>query len=378
MKLLFVIKTLALAGGGTERVVADVTAALAERGHDITLVSFDRPEDEPFYRLHPAVRRRPLGIGDTRRRTGMGEAVRRMAALRRLVGETRPDVTVGFMHSVYIPLGLALLGTGIPLVASEHISYAHYRTVPLQAPLLRLAPFLAQAITAISPAIRDGFPSSIRKHMTVVPNPVSANVRARADVRGEDRTSRTLLAVGRLEDQKDHRTLIRAFAEIAGDFPDWRLRIVGEGELRPDLEALVRRHRLEGRVALPGAISEIGEEYEAAQLFVMSSSYESFGLTSAEALAHGLPVIGFADCPGTNELVQEGVNGRLVEGADRATALAAGLAGLMRSPGERERLGAAGPASIECFAPERITDVWEALLNRVIARHPASNSMERE
>jgi len=207
---------------------------------------------------------------------------------------------------------------------------------------------------------------------------VSANVRARADVRGEDRTSRTLLAVGRLEDQKDHRTLIRAFAEIAGDFPDWRLRIVGEGELRPDLEALVRRHRLEGRVALPGAISEIGEEYEAAQLFVMSSSYESFGLTSAEALAHGLPVIGFADCPGTNELVQEGVNGRLVEGADRATALAAGLAGLMSSPGERERLGAAGPASIECFAPERITDVWEALLNRVIARHPASNSMERE
>ena len=367
MRLLFVIKTLALPGGGTERVVADLTAALAERGNDITLVSFDRPEDEPFYSLHPSVSRRPLGIGDTRRHTGPVEAVRRISALRRLARELRPDVAVGFMHSVYIPLGLALLGTGIPMLASEHIAFAHYHSRPLQRVVLRLTPLLARATTVLSPAIRDEFPSSLRQHMVVVPNPVTARGAGRADPGGQDRPTKTLLAVGRLEDQKDHRTLIRAFALIAGEFPDWRLRIVGEGELRQELESLVRQLELDDRIALPGASTKIGEEYEAAQLFVMPSSYESFGLTSAEALAHGLPLIGFADCPGTNELVQDGVNGRLVKGPDRVAALAAGLARMMASPDERQRLGAAGPASIESFAPERITDVWVDLLGRVAA-----------
>jgi glycosyltransferase involved in cell wall biosynthesis len=65
--------------------------------------------------------------------------------------------------------------------------------------------------------------------------------------------------------------------------------------------------------------------------------------------------------------VRDGVNGRLVEGPDRIAALAVGLAQMMASPDERRRLGAAGPASIENFAPERIADVWLDLLSRVAA-----------
>jgi GalNAc-alpha-(1->4)-GalNAc-alpha-(1->3)-diNAcBac-PP-undecaprenol alpha-1,4-N-acetyl-D-galactosaminyltransferase len=365
MKLLLAIKATALAGGGTERVVSQVSAALAERGHDVTLASFDRPGDPPFYTIHPSVRQRRLGIGDIGRGTGPGEAMKRIAALRRLALEIRPDVAVGFMHSSYIPLGLALVGTGIPLVASEHISYDHYRTRRFQAALLRLAPLVARAITVLSPSVRAGFPAAMRSRMTVVPNPVSVDVRQSADVVGNERPVKTLLAVGRLEDQKDHSTLIAAFARIAADFPDWRLRIVGEGVLRAQLEAQRRRLGLEDRVALPGAIRDVAAEYAAAQLFAMPSSYESFGLTTAEALGHGLPVIGFADCPGTNELIRDGVNGLLVAGPDRAAALADGLARLMASPELRAGLGAAGPASIEAFAPERVADIWEELLSRV-------------
>jgi glycosyltransferase involved in cell wall biosynthesis len=63
--------------------------------------------------------------------------------------------------------------------------------------------------------------------------------------------------------------------------------------------------------------------------------------------------------------VKDGVNGLLVEGQDRAAALAQGLADLMRSPAQRQRLGAAGPASIADFAPERVADQWEKLLSRI-------------
>ncbi len=364
MRLLFAIKTLALAGGGTERVLADLTSALAQRGHAVTVLTFDRHGIEPFYTFERTVRRVALGIGEVGRGTRPSEAARRVLALRRLAKEVKPDVAVGFMHSAYIPLGLALVGTGVPVIASEHIAYDHYRTRPLQAALLRLTPSLARAITVLSPAIRDGFPPSLRRRMVVVPNPVSAQDRRPADVSGDGRPQRTLLAVGRLEEQKDHRTLIGAFGRIAGDFPDWRLRIVGEGSLRGELEAQVARLGLDGRIGLPGATTRIDDEYVAAQLFAMPSSYESFGLTTAEALSHGLPVVGFADCPGTNELIRDEVNGLLVAGADREAALATGLAALMASAERRRLLAAAAPASIDGFALARVVDLWEQLLAR--------------
>jgi len=369
MKLLFAIKTLTMPGGGAERVAAQVSAALTDRGHDVAVASFDPPASAPFYDFDPRVERLSLGIGDVLRRTGPGEALRRMRALRRLARDRRPDVAVGFMHSIYLPMGPALLGTGVPLVASEHIAFAHYRTRPLQAALLRLAPFFASTITVLSPAIRDGFPASLRRRMTVVPNPVRAPAGERADVVAEGR-AKTLLAVGRLEPQKDQATLIDAFARIADRFADWRLRIVGEGVLRPRLEEQIRTLGLHDRITLPGASRAIGGEYAAAQLFAMPSTYESFGLTTAEALGHGLPVVGFADCPGTNELVRDGVNGRLAAGPDRAAALAGALAELMAAPARRRELAAAAPASIEPFGIERIADIWERLLRRAAAGRP--------
>jgi glycosyltransferase involved in cell wall biosynthesis len=272
------------------------------------------------------------------------------------------------MHSAYIPLGLALLGSGIPVVASEHIAYDHYRTRPLQAALLRLTPLLVRAVTVISPAIRNGFPPMLRRRMAVIPNPVGMQGRRAADLSGEAGPMKTLLSVGRLEEQKDHRTLIDAFARIASGFPDWRLRIVGEGGLRSNLEAQVERLGMADRISLPGATSDIEEEYAAAQLFAMPSSYESFGLATAEALSHGLPVVGFADCPGTNELIQDGVNGLLVQGPDRAAALAEGLADLMSSSARRKELGVAGTASMSDFAPERVADRWEKLLIAIADR----------
>ena len=371
MKLLFAIKTLALPGGGSERVLADLTGALAGRGHEVSLASFDAADAEPFYPIAREVRRIALGLGDVSRHTSAASGLRRIAALRRLARRGRPDVAIGFMHSAYIPLGLALLGTGIPMIASEHIAFEHYRSRRLEKALLRLTPCLARTTTVISPVIRDEFPAALRRHMTVMPNPVSPRDRRHADVGGEGRPWKTLLAVGRLEPQKDHRILIGAFARIAGDFPDWRLRIVGEGALRGALEAQAAATGRGDRISLPGARAAIDEEYVDAQLFAMPSIYESFGLTTAEALSHSLPVVGFADCPGTNELVRHGVNGLLVGGSDREAALAQGLAELMAAPERRRALGAAGPDSVAAFAPEAIVERWEALLESLVSARRA-------
>ena len=369
MKLLFVIKSLSLRGGGAERVLAEVSGGLAARGHDVTVASFDSPDAEDFYRFAPPIRRIRFGIGSSDQRSGTGETLRRIRALRRLARREVPDAAIGFMHSAYIPLGLALIGTGIPSVASEHIVYGHYDDRRVERGLLGLIPMFVHSVTAISEEMRRGFPARIRRKMVIVPNPVAAAGGARADVRGGP--EKIVLTVGRLEEQKDHRTLVAAFARIAGRFPEWRMRIVGEGILRPALEAQIDGLRLEGRITLPGATADIAGEYARAQIFVMSSTYESFGLATAEAMAHGVPAIGFADCPGTNELIVDGENGLLVAGDDRPAVLAAGLARLMGSAEERIRMGAAAPARIEPFAPERVVDRWEALLSAAAQGLPA-------
>jgi glycosyltransferase involved in cell wall biosynthesis len=100
----------------------------------------------------------------------------------------------------------------------------------------------------------------------------------------------------------------------------------------------------------------------------MPSIYESFGLATAEALAFRVPAVGFADCPGTNELIQDGRNGILVGGPDAVHALAEGLSRLMDSAPLRAQLGQAGPDSVRRFSLAAVADRWEEVLRTVAAR----------
>jgi glycosyltransferase involved in cell wall biosynthesis len=363
VKLLLCIKQLHAAAGGAERVFCTLSSELASRGHSVTVISFDAPHQAPFYGLDPRVRRASLAIGDASRSAGIVETLRRMAALRAFVRSEQPDVVVGFMHSMFVPLALALWGTRIPIIGSEHIVPEHYASRPLQYLLLVLTAPLLTAMTVLSEAIRQRYPGCLRRRMQVVPNPVhvvDTSVPASADS-----ANPVLLSVGRLDVQKDHATLLRAFAQLS--LPSWQLRIVGDGPLRVELTQLAATLGVSSRVSMPGVTQEIDSEYRRAQAFVLSSRYESFGLATAEAMSHGLPVVGFADCPGTNELISNGQTGLLVDpGSDRVSALAGALRTLLADATLRRRLGDAGRRAIgDRFSMARVGDVWERLLVKV-------------
>jgi glycosyltransferase involved in cell wall biosynthesis len=362
MKIIFAIKAMNNPGGGAERVLAEVASGLAEMGYEIVLISFDAADGQSYYPLHQNIKRIALGIGDTTRPATLLETSRRILELRKIITGLKPDIVVGFMHSMFIPLGIALLGSSIPLVASEHVVPQHYVTRPLERLLLKITPWLSSVITVVSEQARAAYPALLQKHMVVIPNPVSIRADGSADTIGSER--KVLLTVGRLSAEKDHITLIRAFAGIADNFPDWDLRIIGEGELRTLLKNEINRLHLQGRVQMPGSKSAIYNEYSQAQLFVVSSRYESFGLAAAEALAHGLPVIGFADCTGINTLIRHDENGILVEGKDRVQALAEGLQSLMSDPARRNRLGSQAKTSINNLDLSVIVGMWQELLKK--------------
>ncbi|OSQ40467.1 glycosyltransferase family 4 protein [Thalassospira mesophila] len=368
MRLVFATKALSSAGGGAERVFVEVVNGLAARGHDIHVMTSDQPGQVSFYPLDAKVNWITLGIGKIDQQATLRDIITRMWQYRHRISRLRPNAVVAFMHSTFIPLGISLAGTGIPVVASEHILPAHYATRPVEKALLAIMPWFTQRITVVSDQVRREYPKNLRNIMEAISNPVTIEVNRRADVTGQGKTRKTLLSVGRLADQKDHITLIEAFARIAPRLPDWDLRIVGNGELREKLERCVKKLEMSNRIFLPGATPHISEEYASAQLFVLPSLYESLGLVLIEALLHGLPAVGFADCAGVNTLIQPQHNGVLVSGPDRVASLAETLERLMMDDAAREALVVRGNELPRNFSLSKVLDRWEELLKDVSSK----------
>jgi glycosyltransferase involved in cell wall biosynthesis len=124
-----------------------------------------------------------------------------------------------------------------------------------------------------------------------------------------------ILAVGSLKAQKNQELLIRAFSKLRVTY-NAKLIILGEGELRGELERLIKVLKLESRVSLPGFRENPYPFFQSADMFVMSSNWEGFGNVIVEALECGIPVVS-TDCPsGPAEILEGGRYGQLVPVGD--------------------------------------------------------------
>lgn len=362
MRLLFVIKALHAVSGGAERVLAELTAELAERGHDVHILCFDRPNDKPFYKFSDKVSFINKGVGSPLHKTSPKEFIERAFIIRKTAKDLQPDIVIGFMHSAFVTCSFALWDKKTPVIASEHIVTDHYKERKFEFWMLRISAFLFQKMTVISDQIKTHYPKTMHDKIVAISNPVSSPIVT------DKKKQNVILSVGRLEEQKDHQTLISAFALIAHELPDFQLRIVGDGSLKDKLQKQIENVGLSERIALTGNIRDIHHEYQKAHIFVMPSRYESFGLATAEAMTYGLPCIGFVDCPGTNELIQNGKSGILVDPGthkDRAKNLAAAISGLIQDDKKATKLGKAGQKSIAQYQIKTITDHWEELFKEV-------------
>lgn len=346
----------------------NIMNAMSERGHDVTLFTWDLADATPFFAMNESIRWYRLDRGHAGRKAGNSLRARRALAFRRFARSMQPDVAIGFQHGAWLFAEVSLLGCDLPVILAERNAPDQYdytragkhRGLIFQS--MRSAP----AITVQSPKYVDRYPAYLRSRMVVIPNPVYPPHRFAEP--GAERTRFTLLSVGRLSYQKNYPVLFDAFGRLAPSHPEWDLRIVGEGEDRGALEALIADSGLEGRVAMEGAVNDVGEWYAAADLFCLSSRWEGFPNTLAEALAHGLPAVAFAGCAGTDDLIEHGKNGLLAPGNGDPAALAAALGGLMSDAGRRAGMGASARSVGRRFDPERIYDRWERLFWRFRVR----------
>ena len=171
-------------------------------------------------------------------------------------------------------------------------------------------------------------------------------------------TSTTALAAGQLIPRKGFDLLVNAWAGVAREHPEWRLRVLGSGAQRAELEAAVAAAGLTDVVTFAGFTPDLAGELAAASMFVLSSRSEGFPMVVLEAMAAGLPVVAF-DCPtGPRELVDDGVTGLLVPRRDTA-ALAAAVSRVAADPDLRHRMGAAAIERARLFDAESVATRWE-------------------
>jgi glycosyltransferase involved in cell wall biosynthesis len=355
--------------GGVERMAILLMNAMVERGHDVSLFTWDEANARAYYPMSEAIRWNRLDMGDPGTSAGVALRLRRMRRFRRFATSSGPDAVVAFQHGPFLFAASSMLGTRVPQVLAERNAPDRfdYLRVGRRRGMVFRTMRLATAVTVQFESYIRRYPSYLRNRIVAIPNPVyGVDAYAQPDA---DRKQRTLLSVGRLSYQKNLSTLLRAFARASADCPDWRLRIVGEGEERRALETLADELGIRQRVSMDGPAREVSAEYRAADLFCLPSRWEGFPNAIAEAMAHGLPVVAFRQCAGVDELIVPGHNGQLADGNGDPESLSATLQALMENSETRDRLGREARKIVDVYRPEAVFDRWEQLLRKV-APHP--------
>ena len=304
MKILFLITGLGV--GGAETQVVNLADQFAERGAQVRLVYMTgKAEVLP---VHPAVQVSTLGMQHSV--MGMLAGYR---ALRRLVKSFRPDVLHSHMVHANLLARLVRLSCRLPrLICTAH---SNNEGGKLRMLAYRVTDALADLSTNVSDNAVAAFESNgavPKGRMIAVSNgidtgrfrrdaAIGARLREQAGI-GAD--TRLILAVGRLAPAKDYPNLLQAFARIAQDQHKTVLWIVGGGEQLASLQALANDLKIAHAVSFLGIRADTEALYNAADVSVLSSRWEGFGLVVAEAMASERVVVA-TDCGGVREVLGE-------------------------------------------------------------------------
>jgi GalNAc-alpha-(1->4)-GalNAc-alpha-(1->3)-diNAcBac-PP-undecaprenol alpha-1,4-N-acetyl-D-galactosaminyltransferase len=355
-----------MGGGGSERVAAHLANAWAERGDSVTLVISFSGRAESFYPLSQRVR--VLHLSDLAGRTGRGVRTywSRFWSLRGLIRSAKFDVIVSFLPHVNIAVLIAALGLPVRVIVSE-------RTYPPMSPLaqpwrtLRRLVYPSAHTVAVQTQeslswLHDAIPYA---RGAVIPNPaIYPLADGQPTVQPQNvfpATRNLLLSVGRMNRGKQFDLLLQAFASIAPKYPGWDLAILGDGPERANLDSLIEKLDLRGRVTMPGQAGNVGAWYERADLYVLSSRFEGFPNSLAEAMAYGCAAVSYDCKTGPREIIRHEHNGLLVTEVGDVPALAAALDRLIGNERERNRMSVHALEVRERFSMPRVLSLWDGL-----------------
>lgn len=351
----------ALNAGGAERVMVTLANYLSKSGHDILIQTLNT--DESFYSVSDKVKIAGMGYsfsGNSIIRKFQIPVIeaKRWYAFTKSEEEYRPDVILSFLYTTNVIALLARKRIKAPLIVSERNDPLAVSSISKKI-CARLYP-KADLIVCQGNKVAAYF-ESIRGKCVVIANPLNPQAI------GEFKSKKTkeIVTVGRLIPQKNHRLLIKAFAEIHPKYPDYSLKIVGEGPLKRDLEELIDTLKLRNAVSIQSNIKNVMTVVNDAACFALSSDYEGFPNVLLEAMASGMPVVSTDFGTGiARDLITDGINGYVVPVGDTEK-MAGSIEKIISSESVQFQMGKENVKLKDKFSEDTICSQWEDALSKV-------------
>ena len=359
MKITLVISS--LTGGGAERVMCSLANHFARAGWDVDMLTFD--ESAACVALEEGIVATPLLARREKSRVKALNLLRRIPRMRRHLRACGSDVCIVMLPIPTILVLAMARQLKAPIIAAERAEPSRYRR-PVRFLLRRLCR-RASAWIFQTETVRGWYLPHLKDvPSTIIPNAVTPAFLTEPCADGREKT---IVSAGRLCPQKNFAMLIRAFARIAGDYPEHRLIIYGEGRLREELQAWAQEAGVGGRVDFPGRVEDMPQRLQRAGLFVLPSDYEGMPNALIEAMAQGLPCVA-TDCAGggARYLVQDGHNGLLIPARDE-DALVDALRRILTDGALAQTLGANALQVRQTLAPDVIHQRWVETVTAALA-----------
>lgn len=371
------------ASAGTERVLTNMANAMVEKGYDVIVATNDKTDAAPYFPFDSRVhclyldvdtKKIPFSVKVKREVNRIFpilgkpvEAYRASVSVRKLRDQLKGDsidCIIAYNHEA-IQVADRLVHGIVPIIAMMHNAIRIIMGNCNGRALAEKANVIQVLMPSYVAETRQYLPHTPVVWIPNVVEPVCPEKQAHPGV-VKDRYR--IITVGRIDGlQKQTHILVEAFASLARQYPQWDVWIWGEVKKKDYYQRLcqfIEAQGLTGRIHLAGTTTAVQDELRQADIFAFPSAFEGFPLALTEAMATGLPSVGFRSADAVNELIVDGKNGILCE--DGVPAFAQGLEQLMKEPALRSAMGRQAVSDMEPYYPEAVWNQWQRLIDEQI------------
>ena len=358
-KLAFIIPS--LKAGGAERVVSTLSNQLINTFDVVIIVLYNCT---PFYAIDKRVE--IYFCKEYSNTLTFTNSIRNhfdlMKKCKKFIKNSNADIILGFTTTANIYSVLISKRINLPSIISERI-HPDYNIVNHFWNIIRKAIYpKSNALVVQTHEIRNYFLSFIdEKKVVIINNPLAEELVGQ--IKRDASKVNHIICVGRLDLQKNQELLIRAFSNIKRK--DWKLILIGEGQLRADYEKLIMDLNIVESVELAGNVYDVSKYYITAKIFVLPSNFEGFPNALIEAMSFGLACIA-TNCPsGPSEIIKDNENGFLIPVNDQKE-LEKKLQLLVDNTELQKQFSLKAIESASIFDAAYIADNWKELIHKVL------------
>lgn len=344
--------------GGTERMTAIISKVLCSEENRIFILSLTLKEKEVFFDLDDQVTH--IILNQFGEKSGIARQIR---VIHKFIKKEKIDVVINVDIGMGIYGIMASFRTRAKTITWEHANYFNNWGSKIFPYFRRFAAKYSDVLVVLTDKDKKNYEENIRTKTPIyaISNPVN-----RHDF-SYDVHSKTILSAGLLLPIKGYEKAIQVARKVFDVCPDWKWFICGEGAERNHLEELIRENNLQENLILMGTVQNMEEQYQKASMFVMTSQMEGLPMVLLEAKSWGLPLVSFDIMTGPSDIIQDGVDGYLVEEGN-VDEMAERIVELIRDYSKRNGFSKESQSNMDKFEMEGIIEKWKKIMKSLIEK----------